>query len=143
MLTKEEADYAEFLRIKGISLSEHPEIPKTLSNHAPITVQTIQEILKTDKDLVDKSVKAYVSYIRYYNEHELSYLFQLKRLDAGDVANGFGLFYIPTMRELKGKDFGSFKGKPEEKEGGKFDVNTIPYKDKNKEKQKAIVVEEY
>lgn len=91
-----------------------------------------------DHDLVDKSIKAFVSYIRYYNEHELSYLFQVKNLDVGDAANAFGLFYIPTMRELKGKSFENFKGKVEG-----LKITDIPYKDKNKEKQKAIINEEY
>jgi len=102
-----------------------------------LDVEDIRAILKTDKDLVDKSVKGYVSYIRYYNEHELSYLFQFKNLDIGDVANAFGLFYIPTMKELKGKDISSFKSSIE-----KVNVNAIPYKDKNKEKQKGIINEE-
>jgi ATP-dependent RNA helicase DDX55/SPB4 len=133
LLTEKEEPYIDYLRIKGIKMTKHENelVEKRLD------VEDIRGILKTDKDLIDKSVKAYVSYIRYYNEHELSYLFQLKNLDIGDTANAFGLFYIPTMKELRGKDISSFKKSIEQ-----ININAIPYKDKNKEKQRDIINEE-
>jgi ATP-dependent RNA helicase DDX55/SPB4 len=102
-----------------------------------VSVPQIQTVLKTDRDLIDKSVKGFVSFIRSYNEHELCYLFQLKDLDVGEVANTFGLFYFPKMKELRTRDIHSFQGA-----GPDFDIHSVPYIDKNKGKQKLAAREE-
>ncbi len=40
-----------------------------------------------DRDAFDKVQRAYVSYVRAYKEHQCSFIFQLKQLDYGALAN--------------------------------------------------------
>ena len=40
-----------------------------------------------DRDAFDKAQRAYVSYVRAYKEHQCSFIFQLKQLDYGALAN--------------------------------------------------------
>lgn len=121
-------------------MAEHTELISAIKEKGErvMKVSEVQDVLKTDKDLIDKSVRAYVSYIRYYNEHELTYLFQLKELNVGEVANAFGLFFVPKMKELKGTDTSCFRGADQ-----KVDMNSIEYIDKNKKKQKEAAKEVY
>ena len=56
-----------------------------------------------DHDLVDKSQDAFVSFIRYYKEHQLTFIFSFTMLDIGQVANSFCLFKIPRVKEILGK----------------------------------------
>jgi len=45
--------------------------------------KTIQSSMLKDKDLIDKSQDAFVSFIRYYKEHKLNYIFSFLLLDIG------------------------------------------------------------
>jgi ATP-dependent RNA helicase DDX55/SPB4 len=56
-----------------------------------------------DKDIVDKSQDAFVSFIRYYKEHQLNFIFSFNLLDIGECANSFFLFRIPRVKEILGK----------------------------------------
>ena len=61
-----------------------------------------------DHDLIDKSQEAFVSFIRYYKEHQLTFIFSLSLLDIGSVANSFLLFKIPRVKEILGKAMKGF-----------------------------------
>jgi len=61
-----------------------------------------------DKDMIDKSQDAFVSFIRYYKEHQLSFIFSFSLLDIGHAANSFFLFKIPRVKEILGVKLGSF-----------------------------------
>lgn len=52
--------------------------------------------------------KAFVSYIRAYQEHELCFLFQLKELPIGYAATGYGLLRLPRMKEILGRKWDGF-----------------------------------
>ena len=54
-------------------------------------------------------------------------------LDIGQVANSFFLFKVPRVKEILGKPTKSFTG------DNSVIIEDIPYKDKNKQKQKADV----
>lgn len=56
------------------------------------------EIMLTDRDYVEKSKKAFVSFIRSYKEHELKYIFEFKNLDIGYTARSFFLLRIPRIK---------------------------------------------
>lgn len=71
--------------------------------------ERVHELMREDRDLIDKSSQAFVSYVRYYMEHHLKYIFKFKMLDIGDVANSFHLLSIPRIKEILGKKQGSFK----------------------------------
>lgn len=61
-----------------------------------------------DKDLIDKSQDAFVSFIRYYKEHQLNFIFSFSMLDIGHSAHSFALFKIPRVKEILGKSLSSF-----------------------------------
>ena len=82
-----------------------------------------------DHDLIDKSQDAFVSFIRYYKEHELNFIFNMITLDIGNVANSFSLFKIPRVKEILGKPIHNFTSKD-------IDLTQIPYLDSNKGNQK-------
>ena len=82
-----------------------------------------------DRHLVDKSQDAFVSYLRYYKEHQLSFIFAFSLLDIGQVANSFFLFRLPRVKEILGKKVEGFKTRHD------VDINKIEYKDKNQTKQ--------
>ena len=79
-----------------------------------------------DKDLVDKSQDGFVSFIRYYKEHQLTFIFSFNLLDIGAVANSFCLFKIPRVKEILGKQLVGFA------QNNDVIIDQIPYKDKNK-----------
>ena len=86
--------------------------------------------MKQDRDLIDKASNAFVSFVRYYKEHALQYIFSMKTLDIGEVANSFFLFRVPRVKEILGVSLKSFKT------DNSVRIEDIPYVDKNKEKQK-------
>ena len=54
----------------------------------------------------------------------------MNMLDIGHVANSFFLFKVPRVKEILGKSLKSFQ------QDNSVQLEAIPYKDKNKEKQK-------
>ena len=87
---------------------------------------TMQEAMLQDRDLVDKSQDAFVSFLRYYKEHQLTFIFSQTLLDLGQAANSFHLFKIPRVKEILGKPIKSFVGRSD------VDLDKIAYKDSNK-----------
>ncbi len=83
-----------------------------------------------DRDIIDKAQNAFVSFVRYYKEHALQYIFSMKLLDIGQVANAFFLFKVPRVKEILGVSLKSFET------DHAFHIEEVPYRDKNKEKQK-------
>ncbi|KAI3906590.1 hypothetical protein MKW98_009498 [Papaver atlanticum] len=92
----------------------------------------IRSAAKKDRDVMDKGVRAFVSFIRAYKEHHLHFIFKWKELEVGKLAMGFGLLYLPKMSELKNRSLVTHGFVPAE------DVNLaeIKYKDKSREKQR-------
>jgi hypothetical protein len=79
----------------------------------PLTVEGVshsikKDLLCTDKGLLDKATQAFVSFIRYYKEHQLAFIFAFKFLDIGSVANSFFLFKLPRVREILGRRITTF-----------------------------------
>ncbi len=62
----------------------------------------------TDRDFWEKSVRAFVSWLRSYKEHQASFIFQLKQLDMASVCRSFGLLVLPKVPELKSLDLSGF-----------------------------------
>lgn len=87
--------------------------------------QLIQKEMMIDHDLVDKSQDAFVSFIRYYKEHQLTFIFSFTLLEIGYVAHSFCLFRIPRVKEILGKAVKGFDNQD-------IKIDEIPYKDKNK-----------
>ncbi|KAI8575903.1 hypothetical protein K450DRAFT_133636 [Umbelopsis ramanniana AG] len=149
--------YVEFLKLRKIpmepapylmnDLSEHPQAAPQNDDEKPITpeipdpsiptfIQEMRQIVKTDRDLHDKSFKAFTSFIRAYSKHDASYIFRVKDLDLGKAATGFGLLRLPKMPELKGKTNVAF-------EEENIDWDNFKFLDKSKEAKRVKELEEY
>jgi ATP-dependent RNA helicase DDX55/SPB4 len=57
-------------------------------------IQDFRNTVKTDRDMHDRGMKAFVSWARAYTKHEASYIFRIKDLDLGRVATGYGLLKV-------------------------------------------------
>ncbi|CAG8688838.1 17438_t:CDS:10, partial [Acaulospora morrowiae] len=99
-----------------------------------ILLEQIQSIVLTDRDLYDKGIRAFVSYIRFYSKHDLNYIFRLKDLDLGKVAKGFCLIRLPKMPELK-----NYNIKFEEVH---VNMDEYKYADKAREKSRLLKLTE-
>jgi ATP-dependent RNA helicase DDX55/SPB4 len=81
----------------------------------------LRKELGSDHGLIDKSSRAFVSFVQFYATHDCSVIFQLKGVNLGRLANGFGLLKLPKMPELK--RFGAADFVP-----STVDVNRVPYR---------------
>ncbi|KAL7409348.1 P-loop containing nucleoside triphosphate hydrolase protein [Mrakia frigida] len=95
-----EEEYVDFLQIRKIPLRPHPPLPPLPSTSSPL-LPHLRTILLSDRDLHDRSLKAFVSFLRAYSKHEASYIFRVKDLDLGGVAECFGLLRMPGGPEVK------------------------------------------
>ncbi|KAI8824129.1 P-loop containing nucleoside triphosphate hydrolase protein [Fimicolochytrium jonesii] len=155
-LTPEEDTYVEFLKIRKVpmielplQIDERPDEPGITPSGKPSTVnpvinqetvlQSIQKLNTKDRDVFEKSTKAFVSWVRAYNEHQASYIFRFKNVDIASVARSYGLLRLPKMPELKDRkiEFTPLGSGP----GAKINVDEIKYKDKAREKQRLAKLE--
>jgi len=117
MLQKHEHAYVEFLRLRKVDISEI----KLKSDYEEIKLREWwYELMKKDKDLVDKSQNGFVSFIRYYKEHELNFIFSFIQLEIGSLANSFSLLRLPRIKEILGKKIKGFKNQ-------KIDLESLNY----------------
>lgn len=63
----------------------------------------------SDKWIYDKAVKAFVSFVKFYSENDLKYIFDVKLLDVGDLAKSFQLLRLPRIKEILGKKIKGFE----------------------------------
>jgi hypothetical protein len=61
-----------------------------------------------DREIIDRSSDAFVSFLRYYKEHQLQFIFNMNQVDIGQVANSFCLFRLPRVKEILGKRIDNF-----------------------------------
>lgn len=84
---------------------------------------------------MDKAIKAFVSHVRAYSKQECSLLLRVKDLPLVDMAITYGLLQLPKMPEFKNIDTSTF---PTD-----LDINTIQYKDKQREAARLAKLEIY
>lgn len=99
-----EEDYVEFLNLRKIPLQPYPAPPPPLpssSEEGSSTLSVLRSILLQDRDLHDRSLKAFVSFLRAYSKHEAAFIFRIADLDLGGLATDFGLLRMPGGPEVK------------------------------------------
>nr|XP_043615383.1 DEAD-box ATP-dependent RNA helicase 18 [Erigeron canadensis] len=126
LLPKEEA-YVEFLRIKRIPLEESQCTEEALD-----VVPLIRAAAKKDRDVMEKGLRAFVSYIRAYKEHHCNFILRWKDLEIGKLGMGYGLLQLPSMSEVKQNSL-STEGFIAAED---LNLEEIKFKDKNREKQR-------
>ena len=131
LLPGEEA-YVDFLRLRGVPLEACP--PQLLgaprAGAAAALCAALQRRAEGERELMERGVRAFVSYVRGYKEHQCRFIFRFKELALGRLATGFGLLRLPRMPETKrlnpGATFTPSAVLPE----------TVPFRDKAREKQR-------
>lgn len=61
----------------------------------------LRQLAEQDRDVMEKGVKAFVSYVRAYKEHHCKFIFRITDLDLAQLGTAFGLLRLPKMPELR------------------------------------------
>ncbi|KAM9330894.1 ATP-dependent RNA helicase DDX55 [Gastrophryne carolinensis] len=126
-----EESYVNFLSInQKCPMQEMTEL-KCIEDYLP----RIKAMAESDREVFQKGMKAFVSFVQSYSKHECSLIFRVKDLDFVTLANGFALLKIPKMPELKGKDLSGFIN-------SSVDLDTISFKDENRENKRQKMLQE-
>lgn len=91
----------------------------------------VRDIVREDRDLHEKAMKAFVAFVQAYSKHEASYIFRIQDLDLLGVARSFGLLRLPLMPELKNRSRDGW-------EDADVDWDTFAYADKAREAQRVV-----
>ncbi|EPZ35154.1 DEAD-domain-containing protein [Rozella allomycis CSF55] len=125
-----EVPYLDFLKLRKISMEDLP-----LFNHTLCSSGIYDLLANHDRSLYEKSMRAFVSYVRFYQEHHASFIFRFKDIAIGDIADGFFLLNLPRMPELDQKNIDWKPPRPE------VNVHEIAFKDPQREQQRLVRVE--
>ncbi|KAK4351296.1 hypothetical protein RND71_030609 [Anisodus tanguticus] len=87
---------------------------------------------KERSDILEKGLRAFVSYIRAYKEHNCSYILRWKELEIGKLGMGYGLLQLPSVPDVKQHSL-SLKGFTAVED---INLEEIKYKDTSREKQR-------
>eukprot|EP00913_Durusdinium_trenchii_P034573 g32343.t1 len=117
LLLPHEDGYLPFLEKRGIQLEQLPEElaadqetrSGNLEESGANTLQKCKHMVERDRTVMLKSTKAFLSFVRAYQEHQLPFLFPFKDLDLGDLATGYCLLRLPRIKEILGKRVSGFK----------------------------------
>lgn len=130
-LLDHEESFIEFLQLRGVELDA---AAIEAGNESEI-YENIKSVQYDDREVYEYAKKAFVSYIRYYKEQHLKFIFNFKHLDLGYLAQSLSLLRIPRVQEILGKDIVNFQQ-------SEIDPDTIIFRDKYKEKLRNIELEE-
>ena len=98
-LAPEVESYVNFLRLRSVPMCEedHP-LDQPTDDKALATLRRLSE---TDRLAMDHGIRAFVSFLRAYKEHQCTYIFQFSELEMGWLASSFGVLRLPKMKEIK------------------------------------------
>ncbi|ETV83912.1 hypothetical protein H257_04500 [Aphanomyces astaci] len=126
-LSSNEDAYVNFLNIRKVPLTEM-QVPVS-TEEAEHVLDQVKALQLTDRDVLEKGTKAFISFVRSYKEHQCQFIFRFRDLNLAKVATGFALLQLPKINELRCLDNIAFTPS-----GVK--IVDIPYKDKAREKQR-------
>ena len=125
-LAEIEHPYIAYLKAKSVEFEPVNVVPEAQSESSnPDLKKLVQDQMLSNKDLIDKSQDAFVSFIRYYKEHQLQFIFAFNTLNIGQVANSFFLFKLPRVKEILGKPIKDFVPRTD------IDLSKVGYADAN------------
>lgn len=102
-VTEEEIAYIELLRGRGIPLvNRTADEGDGDSIHADV-LATMKRLNGRDRELLEGSSTAFMSFLRAYKEHQCSFIFRMDSLDIGDVARSYALLRLPKIPETKNR----------------------------------------
>jgi superfamily II DNA/RNA helicase len=104
-LIENEENFVKYMANKNIIL-----VQKEINiEHNEKNFKTLKETNISDKWIYEKATKAFVSFVRFYQEHDLKYIFDFKKLDIGNLANMFQLLRLPRLKEILGRKIENFE----------------------------------
>lgn len=135
MLMPHEDTYLEYLKQHGVPLEE---LKETVEMAAPAssTKGRAQKVVQTDRSVLLKANRAFTSFVRAYQEHQLSFLFPFKLLDLGGMATCYCLLRLPRIKEILGRKIKNF-------EQSEIDPATVPFRDKNQERERQVRLQKW
>ena len=60
----------------------------------------LRKLSEQDRGIMEKGIKAFVSFIRAYKEHQCKFIFRLADMDLAQLATALGLLQLPKMPEV-------------------------------------------
>ena len=99
-----EVPFIEYLEDKGVKFTHKKK--SSVSEASQLLESTLKTLMLTDRDFFVKARKAFVSFLRSYNEHVLKNIFVINKLDIYDLTRSFFLPIVPKL-----KDFVTEQGK--------------------------------
>ena len=124
LLPNEASAYLAFLAKRGVAMAERkPDAGR--EDQSPAAVR--EKLTSVKREILLKANAAFVSFVRAYQAHVLSFIFSTKEVDLGDVATSFAVLRIPRVKEILGKKMANFTAhaiKPDD----------VPFSDSAREK---------
>ena len=132
-MSPSEETYIDFLSLnQGVVL-----LPLPVPEEVPDLLEQTRTFLKSDRGLLDRANRAFVSFVQSYAKHECNVILKVKEMDLGGVACSYGLLRLPKMPEVKRANVANFVAEKN------FDLNSVAYRDKGREKERQGKLEEY
>ncbi|KAL2175302.1 P-loop containing nucleoside triphosphate hydrolase protein [Thermothelomyces heterothallicus CBS 202.75] len=130
-----EEGYVQLLEVRQTPITPltRPSISVT-DAEAELVSSKIRDQAKADREIFQLAQRAFVSWARSYMEHQATSIFRVSDLDWVDLARGYGLLELPKMPEVKGLDRSLGLG---------IDTESIPFKDKAREKKRLAELEQW
>ena len=102
-LQPREDAYVDLMRNRGVAMQPWAPADALVPTgaDADALVGQLQQLALHDRDVYEASLRAFVSYIRYYQEHHAKYIFRLRDLDVPSLARATGILKLPVMPELR------------------------------------------
>ena len=128
MCPNEAVAYVPYLESKGVRFST-PQTPRASDFETCETLRNKVTSIRREDML--KANAGFVSFIRAYQEHKLKFIFNIKELDLGKVAQSFGVLRIPRVKEILGKKIENFQQ-------SEICPDDVKFADSKKEEQRMI-----
>lgn len=112
----------------AVASSPDETVTTVPTEDAAVAWKLFRAFLIEDRDCLGRASSAFVSFVRAYKEHDLSYLFPFKALELGEFATSLGLLRIPRVKEILGKKIVAFTQ-------SQADPTRITFKDPHRQRQ--------
>lgn len=136
MLLPHEDAYVDFLKRNQKVAMKRVEVAG-IREVATVNAR-IYQLQLTDRSMMDKANRAFVSHIQAYSKHECNVLLRTKDMPLGRIATGYGLLRLPKMPEVRPEHEEQFVGPVVEQE---INFTDIGYKDKIREQSRQKKLE--
>lgn len=128
MLLPHEDSYVHFLNQRRIVCQEMPPLEHTQADDSN-TLKKAKKLVETDRTVMMRATRAFMTFVRAYKEHQLNYIFAFGSLDLGSLATSFCLLRLPRIKEILGKRIEHF-------EQSAVKPSTVPFTNKKQEQRR-------